>query len=240
MKFTHILSIITISIITATTAITAAPAGTVELGLTFGEIPILSGSFKPGISAGYHYNEYLYIGGVFQLVDNLQRDGESYNAQNTKLGGIIRSKESVGERILLQARITPVKMGPYVSVGWVYNYDDVETMTFDSRERTIGMGTYTGPVTIKQTRKQGGGFGMGLGYQYDFDSAISLNTDFTMAFMSDIPTPEIEFLDDPAISDEDKTSFRQVLQNELKNNFHNHYHVFNLGVSYRFENLLKD
>ena len=50
-----------------------------QIGFTFGEIPILSGSFKPGISVGYHFTENIMTEFIYQLKDYLQRDDESFN-----------------------------------------------------------------------------------------------------------------------------------------------------------------
>ncbi len=170
----------------------AATPGTFEMGLTFGEIPVLSGSFKPGVSLGYHFNEYLYIGGVLQAKDYLKRNDESYNAKNTGISGLQKSREAVGERFMAQVRVTPMKHLPYISAGWVWNNPDVETMEFKPDKDS---GVWGERLTLIQTRPSGHGPGLGIGYQYDFNNRISGYTDFTMAWFGDIAQPQFKLVD---------------------------------------------
>jgi len=206
-----------------------------EIGLTFGEIPILAGSFKPGISVGYHLNKHLNFNFVYQLTDNIQRDDESFNAENTRLAGLSSSKETTGQRMLISVRYKPVDWSPYIMAGFVYNNDDVEMMKFDQRLRKIGEGNYDSNITIKQTRKSGFEPAIGFGYQYDFENGISLNTNIAAAVFSGISEPITEIDSSVPLSEEDKNYLNQKIWNTYKSNFHNHYHIFNIGVSYRFE-----
>ena len=205
-----------------------------QLGLTFGEIPILAGSFKPGLTVGYHFNENLMAEFTFQLKDYIQRDDESFNAQNIGLEGLNESKETTGERIFFGFRYKPFDWSPYLSAGFVYNVEDVETMTFDSRERIIGENTYSTNVNIKQKRESGFAPAFGFGYQYDFENNISINTSFAMAFLTDIVEPGVEINSDDQISENDLNVLKEKIINVYDDNFHNRYHIFNLGISYRF------
>ncbi len=205
-----------------------------QLGLTFGEIPILAGSFKPGVTIGYHFNENLMAEFTFQLKDYIQRDDESFNAQNIGLEGLNESKETTGERIFLGFRYKPYKWSPYLTAGLVYNNEDVETMTFDSRERIIGENNYNTDIKIIQKRESGIAPAFGLGYQYDFDNNISLNTSFAMAFLTDIVEPDVVINSDEQISENDLNALKEKIKNVYKDNFHNRYHIFNLGVIYKF------
>jgi len=45
--------------------------GTFAVTFGFGEIPFLSGSFKPSVSFGCHLNQYVYFGAILQLWDIL-------------------------------------------------------------------------------------------------------------------------------------------------------------------------
>ncbi len=206
-----------------------------EIGFTFGEIPILAGSFKPGISVGYHLNEHLNFNIVYQLTDNIQRNDESFNAESTGLAGLLSSKETTGQRMLISVRYKPVDWSPYIIAGFVYNNDDVETMKFDQRLRGIGEGNYNSNITIKQARKSGFEPAVGFGYQYDFDNGISLNTSIAAAVFSGISKPKTEIESSAPLSGEDKNFLNQKIWDAYKSNFHNHYHIFNIGVSYRFE-----
>ncbi len=214
---------------------TNAYKGTWQLGLTFGEIPILAGSFKPGITAGYHINENIMIEFTFQLKDYLQRDDESFNAQNTGLKGLSSSKEITGERMFFGMRYKPSKRSPYITAGFVFNNNDVETMQFGKIDRIIGDNSYNSDVAIIQKRASGFAPAFGFGYQYDFSNNISVNTSFAMAFLNDIPEPDVEIKSSEEIDKNDLNILTEKIKNVYNNNFHNRYHIFNLGVTYRFK-----
>ncbi len=206
-----------------------------QIGFTFGEIPILANSFKPGISVGYHFNEYVYAGVSYQLNDNIQRDDESFNAADIGLEGLNTSKERTGERMLVGFQVRPHKLSPYLSVGYVYNNSDVEKMTYKKMERTIGSNTYDSIIKITQTRDSGFEPALGIGYEYDFDNGFSLNTSITMALFSDIPDTKIDIESSVPLSGEDESVLRNKVLKVYKDNTHNHYHIFNLGLLYRFK-----
>ena len=50
-----------------------------QIGIGFGEIPY-QGSFKPSFTFGYHVNEHWYVGVIYQLRDEIQRNEDSFNA----------------------------------------------------------------------------------------------------------------------------------------------------------------
>lgn len=233
MKIKHLLAYLLIS-----TAAYSQPNSefnnTWQLGFTFGEIPILAGSFKPGITVGYNFNSNFMAELTIQLKDYLQRGDESFNAQNIGFDGLTNSSETTGSRIFFGLRYKPWDWSPYLTAGFVYNNEDVETMTFDKRERIIGENTYNTNVKIVQTRGSGIAPAFGFGYQYDFNNGISLNTSFAMAFLTDIATPEVEISSDEPISESDLNSLKEKIINVYDDNFHNRYHIFNLGISYRF------
>lgn len=206
-----------------------------QVGFTFGEIPILSGSFKPGLTVGYHFNEHLMAEFTYQFKDYLQRDDESFNAVNIGFDGLNSSKETTGERLFLGLRFKPLEWSPYLTAGFVMNMDDVETIKYDRRERTIGNNLYDGDLKIVQKRKTGIAPAVGFGFQYDFSNGISINTSFAMAFFNDIPTPSTIISSSAEISESDLELLKDKIDEEYKGNFHNRYHIFNLGVSYRID-----
>jgi opacity protein-like surface antigen len=206
-----------------------------QVGLTFGELPILSGSFKPGFTVGYHFNEYLMAEFTYQFNDYLQRDEESFNAVNIGFEGVKSSKEVTGERMFLGARIRPADWSPYLTAGVVLNMDDIETIKYDSRERMIGNNIYDGELTIVQKRETGVAPAVGFGYQYDFSNGVSVNTSFAMAFFNKIPTPSTQINSASEINEADLNHLKNKIDEEYKGNFHNRYHIFNLGVSYKFD-----
>lgn len=205
-----------------------------QIGFSFGEIPILSGSFKPGITAGYHFNDNFMVEFTYQLKDYLQRDDESFNAVNIGFEGLESSKETTGERIFLGVRYKPVEWSPYLTAGMVINIQDVETIKYDSRERVIGNNNYDGKLEIVQKRKTGAAPAVGFGYQYDFSNGLSINTNFAMAFFNEIQTPSNKINADYDISESDMKQLDEKIIEEYKGNFHNRYHIFNLGIIYRF------
>lgn len=205
-----------------------------QLGLTFGEIPILAGSFKPGVTLGYHFNENLMAEFTFQLKDYLQRDDESFNAQNIGLEGLNEAKETTGERIFLGLRYKPWDWSPYLTAGFVYCIEDVETMKYAKRERLIGENNYNTDVTIIQKRESGFAPAFGFGYQYDFDNNISINTSFAMAFLTDIVEPDVEINSNEKIDENDLDILTKKIKSVYDDNFHNRYHIFNLGIIYNF------
>jgi len=205
-----------------------------EMGLTFGEIPILAKSFKPGFSIGYRLNEQVRIRLVLQGEDYLQRDGSSFNAQNTGQDGLVSSKERTGMRFFFGVDYRPVKWSPYLSAGIVVNGTDIERMLFDRRKRRIGTDSYTTSMKIVQTRRAGWGPALGIGYDVKLNDHVDLNAGIAMAFLGETPIPDIEILTRSDVPDSDTNNLRHQILDKYKTNSHNNYHIFNLGLSYRF------
>ena len=205
-----------------------------EIGFTFGEIPFLSGSFKPGLTLGFHLNDRLSFSTTYQLKDYLERNDQSYNARNIGLEGLLSSKETTGERLVFAVHYRPVDWSPYLVAGLVINRADIETMRFDNREREIGENTYRSVMTLVQKRGSGIVPALGFGYRYDFDNGLSLNTNMAMGFFNDIATPEVTISGSPNLSEADSHLLKTRMDEAFRGNFHNRYHIFNLGVLYRF------
>jgi hypothetical protein len=206
-----------------------------EIGFIFGEIPFLSGSFKPGLTVGYHFNENLFLSATYQFRDYLQRDAESFNAQNIGFEGLSSSRETTGERMGVALNYRPVDWSPYIIVGYVWNNQDIETMEFTKMERQIGNNIYNSKIKIVQTRKSGFAPALGFGYRYDFNNGLSLNTNFAMGFFSGIPTPKVSIESSSEILSTDEKILKDIMDKAYKDNIHNHYHIFNLGIIYRFK-----
>lgn len=223
-------------------AVSAEPEGQLDgvwmVGLGFGEIPFMAGSFKPSLTIGYHVNEYIWLGSVMQLTDHIERDGESFNAQNTDLGHLLDSRETTGARSFLGARLRPHRLSPYVSLGAVFNGTDTETMTFGAASRNIasrdmGAGTYEEALEVVQRRPYGIRPAVGLGYSYTFDSGFSLSTEITGAWFFSAADPEVSVRGlgsplDPA----DRAALERRLQRVFDDNLHNRYHLFHLTAGY--------
>lgn len=202
-------------------------------GVGFGEIPFLAGSFKPSFTLGFHLNEYLFIGGVFQLSDTISRGNDSFNASRTDLGGLTSSREKTGPRAFVGARIRPHRFSPYLSIGGIFNGSDTELMRFDARRRSLGGEVYEGALELELTRPFGLRPAFGLGYSITFDSGLSVNLDFTGAWLFDQPEPEIRIgSSQGSLGSELERAIRARLVEAYEGNFHNRYHLFNISVGW--------
>jgi hypothetical protein len=202
------------------------------VGLNLGELP-WGGSFKPGLSVGYHYNELLYIGGFYQIGDSIRRDGSSFNVENTRLDGIVASSEDVASRAYLGVRLRPHRYSPFATLGFVYNGADTETMEFDARERHIGQGTYDGAITILSERPAALRPAIGLGYSYTFDWGLNLSTAWA-GWIFEKPTTNLSIDAQTPLTDDDERVLRRHIQDGFGSTLTNKYHVFHLGAGYTF------
>lgn len=201
-----------------------------HLGLEFGEIPV-HGSFKPGLSFGYHVNDLVYIGVVYQIRDSIKRNGTSFNAQAIGFDGLLSSSEHVGQRGYLQVRLRPHRYAPYASLGVVFNDRDTETILFDDRQHHIGHESVEGNLWIIQSRPRGIRPALGLGYSYVFASGVELFTEWSGWWLFGAPTPEVT-MGGTALSDATEALLHQRIVDKFKSSPFNTYHVFQMGVAY--------
>lgn len=200
-----------------------------------GEIPVLAGSFKLALELGYHFNDYLYLGGIIQLRDQLERNRESWNAERIGLQGLRDSREQTGVRVFLGSRLRPHRYAPYLAAGLIFNGSDREAMRFDAREREIGLGRYTGDFTILQRRPFAIRPAVGLGYSVELARGLSLGVEFTGAWFFRAPTPEVEMLANGfSLVPSDKTVLVERIEKVFADNWHNRYHLFLLSAGYTF------
>ncbi|MEM9649557.1 MAG: hypothetical protein AAF969_13845 [Bacteroidota bacterium] len=204
-----------------------------QIGLGLGELPT-GGSFKPSITIGYHFSNKIYAGLIYQVKDRIKRDDSSFNAKSSGLDGLLSSSESVAQRFLAHIRYTPIKYGPYLSGGLVYNGEDTETMIFDSRDREIANEIYTGSLEIQQTRPEGWGLALGIGYQYNFKNGLSTGFEWTPAW-GQYPAPNYEFIGASNLSQAAQQNLENRMNKKFRRNITNMYKVFHLGIAYRFK-----
>lgn len=234
-------SIITLTLLlTAGTAAAQSPddpsiaddlRGTWTIKVGFGEIPFLAGSFKPSIAIGHHFNDYVSLAWTVQLRDELERDGESFNAQNLELGGLRSSRERTGVRSLLAARFRPHRYSPFLSVGVLFNGTDTETMQFDSQSRRIGEGTYDGALTVVQRRRWAIRPSIGVGYAVTFANHVTLEIELAGAFFMK-PTRPIVDVEGQPLAEADRRALEDRADDAFSGNFHNRYHMFQLAAGY--------
>ncbi|MEL6975746.1 MAG: hypothetical protein AAGL29_10175, partial [Bacteroidota bacterium] len=204
-----------------------------QIGLGLGELPT-GGSFKPSISIGYHFTDKIYAGLIYQVKDRIKRDDSSFNAKSSGLDGLLSSSESVAQRFLGHVRYTPIKYGPYLSGGFVYNGKDTETMLFDSRNREIANESYSGNLEIQQTRPSGWGVALGIGYQYNFKNGLSTGFEWTPAW-GQYPEPQYEFFGSSDLSEIAQQELKNKMNRKFRRNVTNMYKIFHLGIAYRFK-----
>jgi hypothetical protein len=204
-----------------------------QIGFGLGELP-MGGSFKPSISLGYHFNEKVYAGIIYQFRDEISRNEASFNAGSTELEGLLSSFETVARRFMLQVRITPVKHGPYISTGFVYNGRDTEIMRFDDRSRNLSGELFDGTIEIHQSRPAGWGVALGLGYQYNFRNGFSAGFEWTPAW-GQYPEPVYQFAGSAELSAEAREELQLKMDEGFRGSVTNLYKIFHIGVAYRFQ-----
>lgn len=201
-----------------------------HIGLEFGELP-WHGSFKPGLAIGYHVNDYVYAGFVYQIADAIRRDGSSFNAQAIKLDGLTCSSERVGQRAYLQMRLRPHRLAPYASVGLAFNDRDTEIIRFDNRLREIGGERVTGAPRITLSRPAGLRPALGFGYSYTFPSGLALFTEWAGWWIVGAPEPDIDIAG-ALMSARAQSLLRTSITEDFTSSPFNTYHVFQIGVGY--------
>lgn len=204
-----------------------------QIGFGLGELP-MGGSFKPSISIGYYFKNKIYAGIIYQFRDEIQRNKSSINAKSSGIEGLLSSSETVAQRFMLQVRYTPIKHGPYLSTGFVYNGRDTETMLFDSRSRELSGEFVDGSFFIQQSRPAGWGLAIGLGYQYNFRNGFTTGFEWTPAW-GQYPVPEYVYGGEVNLSDHSKSELQNKMNDEFKSSITNMYKVFHIGVAYRFQ-----
>lgn len=205
---------------------------TEKLFVGFGEIPLLADSFKPSIGYGKRYENFEY-GFYLQLKDDLQRDDESFNADFGQ-DGLVSSKETTGIRAMMQGRYYPFQNPFYLSFGLLFSGGDKEQMEFDTRNRIIGSNAYDSSISVDLESDQGFAPALGVGATFPISGAWSLTTDFTMAWFGSIPTPEVEVSASAGVSASDLLQLKEEILDNYDSNFHNRYHLFNVGLTYEF------
>lgn len=198
------------------------------LALELGELPV-QGSFKLGLSAGYHWNEHVWVGFAWQRPDEIRRGASSFNAGATGLDGLVWTRERVGRRAYLQARVRPHRFSPFVSMGAVFNARDTETMSFDDRVRSAGGAAASGPVTVRSSRRGAVRPALGLGYQWTSRDGLTLFAEWAGWWLRGAPEPEVAVAApgaDPAFGAE----VDRRLRSHFTSSVFNTWHIFQVGV----------
>ncbi len=225
-----------VALLVSAFAVTSAQGGVKsywQVGVGLGELPT-GGSFKPSFTFGYHLNEHVYFGVVYQLPDEISRGSSSFNAQSAGLGGIEKTFETVSERLLIQCAYTPIEHGPYISFGAVYNGEDSEAMSFDDRTRILADESVSGALNFTQTRPAGWGAALGIGYRYHFESGLSVGFEWTPAW-GQYPEPTYNFEGNVQLLESARNKIQQRMDDSFSSNVTNMYKIFHIGFAYRWE-----
>jgi hypothetical protein len=202
------------------------------IGTGVGEIPALSDSFKPAVYLGYELTSSMKTFLYLQGKDSIERDGESFNADYGQQGLQVSSEET-GIRAGLIVRYYPWNDYFYLTTGLIYNEADTEQQVFDTQSRMIGSNAYATDLQVTIKRPSGFGYGVGLGFEAPLTSNISLFADFTMDILSDPVEPDITIRAN-GLSQADSEALRKQISDNYQSNFHNRYHMFNLGMTFKF------
>lgn len=198
----------------------------------FGELPLMSDSFKPSLGYGRIYSNH-EIGLFIQLDDHIKRDEESFNA-NFGQDSLETSEETVGERLMIQYKYYPSSRYFYFTLGAMYGGNDKEKMTFNNQLRTIGSNQYNTDLTIEVERETSFRPLVGFGLSYPITQNFKLTTDFTIDWFSPVPSPKVKISSSSSISAQDQEVLEQEIKDNYKDNFHNRYHVFNIGLQFSY------
>lgn len=191
--------------------------GAVVVGVNLGELP-WGGSFKPGLTLGYQWNDYVYTGVTYQIGDSIRRDSGSFNASGIGIDGITRSEEDVSGRFMASVRVRPHRLSPYATLGVVYNGRDTETTSYED-------GT-----TVVQSRPGAWRPAIGLGYEHTLDNGISMHVEWA-GWVFERPSPDVTVTGGGRTPDEQAALLERIDSN-FKSHITNSYHLFSVGVGY--------
>ena len=196
--------------------------------LELGELPV-NGSRKVGLSLGYHLNEHVWVGVAYQIPDAIQRGEASFNANSLGLQGLESSREVVGQRAYLEARVRPHRYAPYVSVGAVFNDRDTETMTFDERARDAGGHRAMGGIHVQVSRPPALRPALGLGYEWTSATGVTAFVEWSGWWLRAAPNPDVLIQGEGAT-----VGFAREVDRRLRDHFtssiFNTYHIFQMGI----------
>ncbi|MDH3326955.1 MAG: hypothetical protein OEM38_09600 [Gammaproteobacteria bacterium] len=198
----------------------------------FGEVPVLSGSFKPSLGIAKRHGLFEF-GGYYQFSDSLERDGESFNADFGQ-NGLSSSSESVGQRGMLQMKFFPWNRFVYLTLAAAYNDNDSEKMHFETTSRIIGANQYMTDLDVNITRNQAIRPAIGFGFAVPITKVLRFSADFTMDWFTGVPTPDTSVRSSMQLQDSDRIKLIENINRNFNNNFHNRHHLFNMGLSYLF------
>lgn len=203
-----------------------------RLYLGFGEIPFVADSFKPAIGVSRKY-AYFEFGIIYQFRDELNRGKDSFNAQFGQ-DGLISSKETTRDRIMLQGKLYPWQEYFYVSFGLMAGGADEEKITFDNRSRQIGSGRYNTSLDVTIARDRSVEPVAGIGFSIPVTDSLSVTTDFTMGWFGEVADPSIAISTSSNVAQADRDALESSIRDNYKSNVHNRYHVFNIGIQHVF------
>ncbi len=135
---------------------------------------------------------------------------------------------------MLQGRYYPFENPFYLSFGLLFSGGDKELIEFDTQIRVIGANSYDSSISVDLESDHGFAPALGIGMAFPISGSWFFTTDLTMAWFGSIPTPEIKISTSATVSPSDLRQLENDILDNYDSNFHNRYHLFNLGLAYEF------
>jgi len=189
------------------------------IGLGFGEIPLMDSSFKPSLYAQSYLDESSFLFTHLQAKDNLQRDENSFNIQKANRDDLVYSKETTGERVFIGFGQNIIGKNLSLIGGLLYTGMDTENALFANSTK----------VSIQRDSKVS--FITGLSAKFTIYKNLYFDIAFAMDPMNKPEKPTVSVLSN---SQEEKLDLKNKLEKGYVDNFHNRYHIFNIGITYKY------
>lgn len=212
----------------AVTAQVPESRGRWTAAVELGELP-MHGSFKLGLSVGYHLDDLAWVGVAYQMPDAIARDATSFNANSLRLEGLETSRERVGKRAYLQTRLRPHRHAPFVSLGLVFNDRDTETIGFDARPRTLGDETARGELLVRVSRPAALRPAIGAGYEWSNERGLTAFVEWSGWWLRGAPDPDVT-IEGESLPSGFAGEIGRRLSDHFTSSLFNTYHIFQLGV----------
>jgi hypothetical protein len=133
-------------------------------------------SWMPGLSIGYHFNRFIYVGYAFYAPLDMTLK-ESWGLTYQALDADIVLEHQTGAIHNLETRFTPFKFGLYASIGYA-NVREVDYQMQLSRktdELLIGDSSLASDLNIEWNSENLNAVALGFGYSHVSKSGFSFN-----------------------------------------------------------------
>lgn len=189
-------------------------------------------TWRPGITIGMHVSSLLFVGTSYYPSTSLTRTGTSAFADGTT--GTIELEYVTGSMPNVFFRLTPFRLGFYVSAGYVFTSQAGYLIRAEPADSTyrIGATDYSIPIGLYWNSQKSNGLGAGAGYNMVLKNGLSFHVGFftPIAKRSDAVTNLNVGVDKKVFKPSDVPGLRVVAANAT---FHTPI-VYYLNVGYNF------